>query len=157
VLPAPVVPNTDNSAAIDELRDELNTQDAVLQEIWAILPTTHARMETGLVDRETHRLKSQVVSPSVDIDLEALRAVYLSPSGSNGERYSDPQAIVNRIKIMIEDGQILVERVVRAGKERELLKSNASRAQRLVEEGQANLKTYQKSVRTFKRAGALVC
>jgi hypothetical protein len=142
---APVLAaSSDNAAKIETLRRELDSQDALMEQIWALLPVTHTRLQTGLIDRNTNKLKDQVVSPSVDIDYEALRLLYSSSPHPNEERYSGPQDIVGKIKLMMEDGQILVERVVRSGKERELLKSNALRAQRLVEEGQANLKTYQR-------------
>jgi hypothetical protein len=145
IVPMPTsVADPDQAARIKDLRSDLDTQGAVLQSLWAILPRAHARMETGLVDRSTDKLKAQIASPSVDIDFEALRMIYQSPSSSDGGQYTHPQEIVQRIKLMIEDGQVLVERVIRAGKERELLKSNAARAQRLVEEGQINLKTYQR-------------
>ena len=139
-----ITASSDNAAKIETLRRELDSQDALMEQIWALLPVTHTRLQTGLIDRNTNKLKDQVVSPSVDIDYEALRLLYSSSPHPNEERYSGPQDIVGKIKLMMEDGQILVERVVRSGKERELLKSNALRAQRLVEEGQANLKTYQR-------------
>lgn len=138
--------SSDHAAKVETLRRELDSQDALMEEIWALLPVTHARLQTGLVDRSTNKLKDQVVSPSVDIDFEALRTLYSSSPHPNEERYSGPEHIVNKIKMLMEDGQVLVERVIRSGKERELLKSNALRAQKLVEEGQANLKTYQRSV-----------
>ena len=137
-------PSSSHAAKVETLRRELDSQDALMEQIWALLPVTHARLQTGLIDRNTNKLKDQVISPSVDIDFEALRILYSSSPSPNDERYSGPQDIVNKIKMLMEDGQVLVERVIRSGKERELLKSNALRAQKLVEEGQANLKTYQR-------------
>jgi len=138
------VAESEQSAQTKELRSQFDAQETILQSLWTILPSAHSRTETGLVDKSTDKLKSQVASPSVDIDFEALRTIYQSPTSISQGRYTHPQEIIQRIKLMLEDGQILVERVIRAGKERELLKSNAARAQRLVEEGQVNLKTYQR-------------
>jgi hypothetical protein len=137
-------PSPDQQVKIAALRAELDAQDGFMEEIWRMLPTATARLETGLVERDTQKLKSQVLSPSVEINFESLRALYQYPDSTANERYSGPSDIVKRVKTMIEDGQTLVERVIRAGKERDLLKSNAVRAQRLVEEGQTNLKTYQR-------------
>ncbi len=122
-----------------------NASDSILNELWKLLPASDARQASGLIERDSQKLKSQIVSPSVDLDFEALRKLYQSPvSPSKSSTYDDANAIVQRVKWMLEDGQVLVERVIRAGKERETLKSNAVRAQRLVEESQSSLSTYQR-------------
>jgi hypothetical protein len=145
IIPVPTsVADSEQAAQMKELRGQLDAQETILQSLWAMLPNAISRTETGLVDKSTDKLKSQIASPSVDIDFEALRTIYQSPPSITQGRYTHPQEIIHRIKLMLEDGQVLVERVMRAGRERELLKSNAARAQRLVEEGQVNLKTYQR-------------
>jgi len=145
VIPVPTsVADSEQAAQMKELRGQLDAQETILQSLWAMIPNAQSRTETGLVDKSTDQLKSQIASPSVDIDYEALRMLYQSPLSISQGHNAQPQELIQRIKLMLEDGQVLVERVMRAGKERELLKSNAARAQRLVEEGQVNLKTYQR-------------
>jgi hypothetical protein len=51
--------------------------------------------------------------------------------------------MLNRVRGMVDDGRLLVERVCRLGQERELLKQNAARAKRLAEDSRASLETYQ--------------
>jgi hypothetical protein len=82
------------------------------------------------------------------MDFEALRAVY-SPrmDRHQSDRNRGLEEVAQRVKLLIADGQLLAERVSRASKERELLKNNATRAQRLVEESSNSLQTYQKWVK----------
>ena len=55
--------------------------------------------------------------------------------------------MLSRVRGMVDDAKLLVERVCRLGQERELLKGNAARAKKLAEDSQAALQTYQRSDR----------
>lgn len=138
------LPPAEYEAKIQALRAEIDAQDEVMEEIWSLLPSASARLASGLVEKDTEKLKASVASPSTEIDYEALRVLCKSPAPGSVDRFTGPKEMARRTRNILEDGQVLVERVTRAGKERELLKSNAARAQRLVEESQANLRTYQR-------------
>ena len=51
--------------------------------------------------------------------------------------------MLSRVRGMVDDGRLLVERVVRSGQERELHKNNAVKAKKLVEDSRHSLETYQ--------------
>jgi hypothetical protein len=133
----------DQRAQIDELRGELTQATSALQKIWHILPSSERRYASGLADPRSGRSNLSLASPSAALDFAALQQLY-SPTASGQTPYSGPDEIISRIRGMIDDGKILVERVVRHGTERELLKSNAARAGRLVEESRSSLATYQR-------------
>lgn len=137
-------PDPQQTRLIEQLRKELDMRDVVLGDLWTILPSAKGRESTGLVELSTGNLKEHVASPSVDLNLESLKALFMSSSDS--EPYRGIQPLNEKVRRLLEDGKIVVERAIRAGKERELLKSNASRAQKLVEDSQKNLATYQNQV-----------
>jgi hypothetical protein len=59
------------------------------------------------------------------------------------EKFSGMDEMVSRIRGMAEDGRVLVERVIRCDKEREVHKQNALKAKKLVEDSRHSLETYQ--------------
>lgn len=54
------------------------------------------------------------------------------------------------MQALIVDDKSLIERLVRFAQAHDLLKKNAERAQRLAQEGNAALETYQKQVRILE-------
>lgn len=87
-------------------------------------------------------------SPS-DFNFPALSNSYLSGNGPNAP-YPGLQAFADRVKAVVEDGRLLVERTAKYAKERDIHKSNSERAQRLVQESRAGLERYQSQVRALE-------
>ncbi len=110
-----------------------------------MMPHPDTRRCIGPIDSQTGQLAEQLASPSADLNFEALQAAYSPTNDSKVNALAlDPQEVVARVKLMLDDGRLLADRVTRASKERGLLKSNALRAQRLAEDSSNSMKTYQK-------------
>lgn len=110
-----------------------------------MLPHPDTRRCIGPNDSQTGQLAEQLASPSADLNFEALQAAYSPTKESKVDPQSlDPREVVARVKLMLDDGRLLAERVMRASKERGLLKSNALRAQRLAEDSSNSMRIYQK-------------
>ncbi|KAJ7887509.1 Up-regulated during septation-domain-containing protein [Mycena olivaceomarginata] len=133
---------------------------AILQPIWAILPSPEARAAKS----GQQRFRAGATSPTVpsspnpsslsDLDVRALKTLYdprtpSSPTpGSNGA--FSVEAFAARVQALIADDRALIERLVRFAQAHDLLKKNAERAQKLAAEGSGALETYQKQVRTLE-------
>lgn len=111
-------------------------------------------------------------SPSVnavsisDMDVRALKTLYNpSGSGSSAAGPADPaspttmtdgmgvfsvEAFAQRVQALISDDRALMERLIRFAQAHDLLKKNAERAQKLAQESNAALETYQRQVRTLE-------
>jgi hypothetical protein len=123
---------------VNALTAELESIAGQFNDVWGILPHPSRRHSAGLTDPHGASNRS-LVSPSKAIDFAALQQVYTP----NQEQFSGIDEMLTRVRGLVDDGKLLVERVVRLGKERELLKSNAVRAQKLVEDSRHSLETYQ--------------
>jgi hypothetical protein len=60
------------------------------------------------------------------------------------------EAFAQRVQALISDDRALMERLIRFAQAHDLLKKNAERAQKLAQESNAALETYQKQVRTLE-------
>jgi hypothetical protein len=136
--------SNESASRLKALRAEMEAQDVVMEELWTVLPTPASRRATGLVDAVTDQLSSQVSSPATECRPEALRGLFSPAPLSGQEGFAGLQETVRRVRTLIEDSKVIVERTVQAGKERELFKNNHARAQRLMEESHASLATYQR-------------
>lgn len=134
----------EDSKRLVALRREMDANDVVMEDLWTILPTPASRRATGLIDAVSDKIKSNVSSPTTDCKAESLRGLYEPAPPTRREDYAGVQEAVRRVKTLIEDSKVVVERTIQAGKERELFKSNTARAQRLIEESQGSLITYQR-------------
>jgi hypothetical protein len=110
-----------------------------------------------------------------DMDVRALKSLYTpggggggyAPSGASvnggGSGPSSPtrdsmapgmlfsvEAFAQRVQALISDDRALMERLIRFAQAHDLLKKNAERAQKLAQESNAALETYQKQVRTLE-------
>ena len=108
-----------------------------------------------------------------DLDVRALKSLYTPgggypPSGAGvnggGSGSSSPtrdsmgmgpgmfsvEAFAQRVQALISDDRALMERLIRFAQAHDLLKKNAERAQKLAQESNAALETYQKQVRTLE-------
>jgi hypothetical protein len=60
------------------------------------------------------------------------------------------EAFAMRVQALIADDRALIERLIRFAQAHDLLKKNAERAQKLAQESNAALETYQRQVRTLE-------
>lgn len=60
------------------------------------------------------------------------------------------EAFTARVQALIADDRALIERLLRFAQAHDLLKKNAERAQKLLQEANAGLETYQKQVRMLE-------
>ncbi|KAL7416620.1 Up-regulated during septation-domain-containing protein [Mrakia frigida] len=136
---------------------EYETTKAQLQSLWAILPSKPASAlsprtpSLGTSHRSNDSTSSRSMptpSPS-DFNFPALSQSYANGNGSSAP-YPGLQAFADRVKALVEDGKMLVERTAKYAKERDIHKSNSERAQRLVQESRAGLERYQSQVRALE-------
>jgi hypothetical protein len=116
--------------------------------------------------------------PSIsDLDVRALKTLYTpggsgSGPGAGADRSASPasptttsgstdgggagtgvfsvEAFAQRVQALISDDRALMERLIRFAQAHDLLKKNAERAQKLAQESNAALETYQRQVRTLE-------
>nr|XP_019050387.1 hypothetical protein I302_00818 [Kwoniella bestiolae CBS 10118]OCF29317.1 hypothetical protein I302_00818 [Kwoniella bestiolae CBS 10118] len=129
-------------ARVDDLSSELESIAGQFNSIWSILPPPTKRVQAELIDPRTGSSNSSLASPSKTLNFAALQNLYQP----HNEQIGDISETLSRIRGVIEDGKVLVERVVRMGQERDLLKGNAAKAKKLVEESAKSLETYQQQV-----------
>lgn len=131
---------------------EFETTKAQLQSLWSILPSITASSLSPRTPhlgshRSTDSASSRFIptpSPS-DFNFPALA----QPNGVACP-YPGLQGFTDRVKALVEDGRLLVERTAKYAKERDIHKSNSERAQRLVQESRAGLERYQSQVRALE-------
>ncbi|CAK5262898.1 unnamed protein product, partial [Mycena citricolor] len=139
---------------------------ALLQPIWAILPSPEARA-AKFSQQRAFRAGSGPTSPTnsspnspnppgslSELDVRALKSLYdprapPSPNPSVGGTFTFV-AFAARVQALIADDRSLIERLIRFAQAHDLLKKNAERAQKLAQEGNLALETYQKQVRTLE-------
>lgn len=85
-----------------------------------------------------------------DMDIRSLKALYdpKSPQAAVGGPFS-LEAFVARVQALVIDDRLLIKRLIRSAQEHDLLKKNAERAQKLAEDSNAALETYQQHVATL--------
>ncbi|OCF31696.1 hypothetical protein I316_06703 [Kwoniella heveanensis BCC8398] len=127
---------------IDALTSELNSIASQFTAIWTSLPPPSRRAQADLIDPRTGQSNGALSSPSRAINFAALQELYKP----HNEQVGGIDETLKRIMGVIEDSKLLVARTVRMGQERELLKGNAAKAKKLVEESTKNLETYQQQV-----------
>ena len=99
------------------------------------------------------------------MDVRALKTLYNPGSGSSAGGLADPaspttmtdgvgvfsvESFAQRVQALISDDRALMERLIRFAQAHDLLKKNAERAQKLAQESNAALETYQRQVRTLE-------
>lgn len=150
---------------------------AILQPVWAMLPSPEARAaKLGSRHGSTRSGSQGTISPITpnpsasslqsninlalrgppaslsDMDVRALKTLYdsrTSPSSPNTAVFT-VDAFATRVQALIADDRSLIERLLRFAQAHDLLKKNAERAQKLATEGNNALETYQKQVRTLE-------
>ncbi|KDQ64457.1 hypothetical protein JAAARDRAFT_28088 [Jaapia argillacea MUCL 33604] len=134
---------------------------ASLQPIWSMLPSPEAR--ASKLGARTFRTgsPSSPSSPRVpaggssisDMDVRSLKTLYDNrvgaPNSPNPAAFS-VEAFASRVQALIQDDRALIERLIRFAQAHDLLKKNAERAQKLAQDSNSALETYQKQVKVFE-------
>ncbi|WVQ79104.1 hypothetical protein IAT38_001198 [Cryptococcus sp. DSM 104549] len=131
---------------VQQLTSELDHIASQFTAIWPLLPPRSKRERAALLT-SSGESNTALASPSVSVDFGALQALF---ERNEGEQMTGIEEALERIRGVVQDGKVLVERVVRMGKERDVLKTNASKAKALVEASTRNLETYQQQVRVLE-------
>ncbi|KAI0775902.1 Up-regulated during septation-domain-containing protein [Trametes elegans] len=134
---------------------------AVLQPLWAVLPSPEARVSRLGKGRmaPSPTTSSPVLSRSgaslSEMDVRSLKTLY-DPNGlsvstrPNSSENFTVEAFSSRVQALIADDRALIERLVRFAQAHDLLKKNAERAQKLAQESNIALETYQKQVKLLE-------
>lgn len=125
----------------DALTAELDSIAGQFNEVWTILPPLSRRVDAKLANTDGSTI-DRVQSPTTSLNFAALQQLYTP----NKEKFGGIDEMLERVRGMVEDGKVLVQRVVRLGQEREMYKSNAAKAKKLVEDSRGSLETYQQQV-----------
>ncbi|KAH0840238.1 Up-regulated during septation-domain-containing protein [Lanmaoa asiatica] len=145
-----------------EFKGDVGDVVALLQPVWAVLPAPelrsaklhtprHLRVASTASSLGGHHAHSKSGLPSLsDMDIRSLKAIYdpKSPQAAVGGPFS-LEAFVARVQALVIDDRALIERLIRFAQAHDLLKKNAERAQKLAEDSNAALETYQKHVATL--------
>lgn len=132
-----------------------------LQPVWAILPSAEAR--ASKLGNRSFRTGSPTGTPMSprglgaslsEMDVRSLKNLYdpkgYALSGNIGGGSFSIEAFVDRVQALIADDRALVERLIRFAQAHDLLKKNAERAQKLAQDSNFALETYQKQVNTLE-------
>lgn len=147
---------------------------AALQPLWAVLPSPEARAAkfsansarayrspsaTGATPSSpggsfSWNAASQAPSSLSELDVRSLKALYdaqrreQSAGTANGQ--FTLESFMARVQALIVDDRALIERLIRFAQAHDLLKKNAERAQKLAQDGNVALETYQKQVKSLE-------
>lgn len=160
----PQEPSSATSAAVEYTGDAGKVM-AVLQPLWAILPSPEARA-SKLGSRASFRTASPTSTPGSpkigatslsEMDVRSLKTLY--DNRANNPASADPstfsvEAFAARVQALVQDDRALIERLIRFAQAHDLLKKNAERAQKLAQESNNALETYQKQVKTLEERHA---
>jgi uncharacterized protein YoxC len=153
---------------------------SILQPIWNILPAPELRAlklnskrhlrNPSMVSNLGRSSPSPSPSKSTlsDMDVRALKSLYdvrSQPPATPTSATSPPppdqrkgtfsvEAFVSRVQALIVDDRALIDRLIRFAQAHDLLKKNAERAQKLAQDSNAALETYQRQVSTLERQNA---
>ncbi|KAG7097405.1 hypothetical protein E1B28_004755 [Marasmius oreades] len=145
---------------------------AILQPIWAILPSPEARAaqsnaqrsfraggspgspsspgSPGFISRE---LSSTPPKSIAELDVRSLKILYDSRTLAQQQQVQQPfslEGLVARVQALVADDRALIARLLRFAHAHDMLKKNAERAQKLAQESNVALETYQKQVRVLE-------
>ncbi|TFY58117.1 hypothetical protein EVG20_g8274 [Dentipellis fragilis] len=141
---------------------------ALLQPVWATLPSPEARAlasRTGgarafrtASGSPTAGPGSPKAAPSSisDMDVRSLKTLYSGEKEKEKEKDGkgvgtfSVEAFATRVRALIADDRALIERLIRFAQAHDLLKKNAERAQKLAQEANSALETYQRQVKTLE-------
>ena len=132
-----------------------------LKPLWSILPSAEAR--ASKLGGRSFRTGSPTPTPASprgvgsslsEMDVRSLKNLYdpkgYALSGNIGNTTFSVEAFVDRVQALVTDDRALVERLIRFAQAHDLLKKNAERAQKLAQDSNVALETYQKQVNTLE-------
>lgn len=119
---------------------ELESIAGQFNEVWSILPPLSRRVEAHLATPDGS--SNRAVSPSAPLNFAALQDLYKPTT----EQFAGIDEMLSRVRGLVDDGKVFVERISRLQAEREMYKSNAAKAKKLVEDSRTSLETYQRQV-----------
>ena len=138
---------------------------ALLQPVWAVLPSAEARAsKLGMRSFRTGSPNGNAPSPVTvsaarsgpslaELDVRSLKSLY-DPKGyamaTHGAGAFTVEAFAARVNALISDDRLLIERLIRFAQAHDMLKKNAERAQKLAQESNSALETYQKQVKLLE-------
>lgn len=139
---------------------------AALQPLWSILPSAEARASRADKNRNfragspTSPISPKAPASSLsELDVRSLKILYDDARslvhGPNVAPFSLDK-FISRVKALLADDKALVERLIRFAQAHDMLKKNAERAQKLAQESNVALETYQKQVRTLEERNLAV-
>ena len=140
---------------------------ATLQPLWTILPSPEARAaKLSANSNKPYRTGSPTLNGSngttvslSELDVRTLKSLYDTRQRANSPVPSSPksgnepftiEAFAQRVQALINDDKALIERLIRFAQAHDLLKKNAERAQKLAQDGNAAMETYQKQVKMLE-------
>ncbi|RXW25451.1 hypothetical protein EST38_g419 [Candolleomyces aberdarensis] len=148
---------------------------AALQPLWNVLPSPEARAaKFTSSNSRTYRSSppgnaavpntpgingAPPAQPSTslsDLDVRSLKALYDSrrPGAPGSPLAANIQftleGFITRVHALLQDDRALIERLIRFAQAHDLLKKNAERAQKLAQDGNLALETYQKQVKLLE-------
>ena len=93
---------------------------------------------------------SAAVAPNAGPGTPGSPNMPLVDAGGSGPGTFSVEAFAMRVQALIGDDRALMERLIRFAQAHDLLKKNAERAQKLAQDSNAALETYQRQVRTLE-------
>ncbi|KAG2013231.1 hypothetical protein CC2G_010164 [Coprinopsis cinerea AmutBmut pab1-1] len=147
-----------------------------LQPLWAVLPSPEARASkfgstsryrvgspsipsaslpgaSGANPNGNTAITSGPPASLSDLDVRSLKALYDPRNRAKNEPNNGAftlEGFIVRVQALIADDRALIERLIRFAQAHDLLKKNAERAQKLAQDGNAALETYQKQVKQLE-------
>ncbi|KAJ8463044.1 hypothetical protein ONZ45_g17722 [Pleurotus djamor] len=161
----PLSPTTSTSS-LPDLQGEAARMMAILMPLWSTLPSAEARAARFTNNRQ-FRTGSPTpgspvggaVSSLSDLDVRSLKTLYDPNAANPSTNRALPsanhtsftiEAFAARVQALVQDDRALIERLLRFAQAHDLLKKNAERAQKLAQESNMALETYQKQVKTLE-------
>ncbi|WOO83940.1 uncharacterized protein LOC62_05G007457 [Vanrija pseudolonga] len=125
------------NAKIAELETKLSAINSQLSSVWTILPSSESREQAGFSS-------PSVVSPNATVNFAALQRAYAEPA--TREEFPGVNALADRVRTLIADGRLMIERMTRMEVDKERHKANAAKAAQLVQDSSRSMETYQRQV-----------
>ena len=140
-------------------RDEHAKVLAALRGLWIVLPSVEARVSKMSKGNSLAPVSSGVSQSLSDLDVRALKSLYDPKAGFTSPTVTGEFSVedfITRVQALIADDRALVERLIRFAQSHDLLRNNAERAQKLVQDSNKGLEMYQMQVKALEeRNGAL--
>ncbi|KAF4575300.1 hypothetical protein EYR40_004962 [Pleurotus pulmonarius] len=156
-----------STTSLPDAQSEAARMLSILTPLWSILPSAEARAARFSNNRNFRTGSPTPGSPIggtvaslSDLDVRSLKTLYdpntTNPSTSRSAFFPGStstftiEAFAARVQSLVADDRALIERLLRFAQAHDLLKKNAERAQKLAQESNVALETYQKQVKMLE-------